>query len=81
MKKKHLTVVALLIAVCAVAADNVQQRIVPSPGVGIPVRWPSTPPADCPFEKSKERTGIVFTGRYKNYTGADTWYPSWASDD
>jgi len=43
--------------------------------------WPSTPPAGCPFEKSEGPSGIVFTGRTKTYTGADTWYPSWASDD
>jgi hypothetical protein len=44
--------------------------------------WPSEPPEDCPFEKSPEITGIEFTGRHGNYTGlADTWYPTWASDD
>ena len=45
-----------------------------------PKVWPSTPPADCPFEKSKEITGVAFTGRHKEYTRADTWYPSWAAD-
>jgi len=45
-----------------------------------PKVWPSTPPADCPFEKSKQITGVAFTGRHKEYTGADTWYPSWAAD-
>lgn len=43
-------------------------------------RWPSTRPADCPFENSKEMTGIAFTGRHGEYTGADTWYPTWAED-
>ena len=42
--------------------------------------WPSDPPADCPFPKSTVITGIVFTGRHNRYTGADTWYPSWAAD-
>ena len=42
--------------------------------------WPSKPPADCPFEKSKDLLGIAFTGRHKEYTAADTWYPSWAAD-
>jgi hypothetical protein len=44
-------------------------------------RWESTPPPDCPFEPSDLLTGMTFTGRYANYTFADTWYPAWASDD
>jgi hypothetical protein len=44
-------------------------------------RWPSSAPADCPFPRSREISGIAFTGRHAEYTGADTWYPSWASDD
>jgi hypothetical protein len=43
--------------------------------------WPSTPPADCPFESSDSIKALAFTGRHAEYTGADTWYPSWASDD
>ena len=42
--------------------------------------WPSQPPADCPLPQSTSFTGIGFTGRHAAYTGADTWYPSWASD-
>ena len=42
--------------------------------------WPSAVPEGCPFERSGEITGITFTGRHREYTGADTWYPSWASD-
>ena len=79
-----LTAGAVLVTGClqsTAAENNVQQRIVPSPGAGMPMRWPSTPPDGCPFEKSEIRSDIVFTGRYKNYTRADTWYPSWASDD
>src|SRR6266849_2188731 len=44
-------------------------------------KWPSNPPADCPFEASKDLTGVIFTGHHAEYTGADTWYPSWATDD
>ncbi|MBL7110510.1 MAG: hypothetical protein ISS19_01035 [Bacteroidales bacterium] len=46
-----------------------------------PFIWKSQPPADCPFELSKDLTGISFTGRSSNYRLADTWYFSWASDD
>jgi len=42
--------------------------------------WPSPPPPDCPFPRSDTLVGIGFTGRHAEYTGADTWYPSWASD-
>ena len=36
---------------------------------------------DCPFRESRQFKGIKFTGRHAEYTQADTWYPSWASDD
>ena len=45
-----------------------------------PFRWPSKTPADCPFPPSGQFSGIEFTGRYRNYTNADTWYPTWADD-
>ncbi len=45
-----------------------------------PYDWPNDPPADYAGERSARITGISFTGRYANYTGADTWYPSWAPD-
>jgi hypothetical protein len=31
--------------------------------------------------KSNEIKNIQFTGRYANYTDADTWYPTWAGND
>ncbi len=43
-------------------------------------QWRSEPPADCPFQPSASLTGVEFTGRHAEYTTADTWYPSWASD-
>ena len=45
-----------------------------------PFIWPVSNVDECPFLKSKEITDIEFTGRFANYTKADTWYPSWASD-
>jgi len=47
----------------------------------VPTVWESDPPADCPFEQSKDIIGIAFTRQYVSYTDADTFYPSWASDD
>lgn len=43
--------------------------------------WKSTPPDGIPFEQSKDFKGIRFLGRCSDYNVADTWYPSWASDD
>ena len=53
----------------------------PAQEVTVGKEWKSEPPADCPFEASDAVVGISFTGRNKTYEGADTWYPSWASDD
>ncbi len=58
-------------------AGGVQQRLVPIHGGRL---WPSMPPPDCPFERSKTLTGVFLTGRHRVYTSADTWYPSWAAD-
>ncbi len=59
-------------------AEEVRQRLVgrPTPVVA----FSAEAPADCPLEESKQFAGIVFTGRHKVYTTADTWYPSWAAD-
>ncbi|CAE7214229.1 unnamed protein product [Symbiodinium natans] len=42
--------------------------------------WPNQPPSDIPFERSELFTEVHFTGRYAEYGGADTWYPSWGAD-
>ena len=42
--------------------------------------WPVANEPEWPFQKSKELMDIEFSGRFANYTKADTWYPSWASD-
>jgi len=45
-----------------------------------PYEWPDNQPEDCPFAESSEIIKVVFTGRYANYTHADTWFPMWAAD-
>jgi hypothetical protein len=45
-----------------------------------PAPWPGTAPADCPYPESDRFKGLHFTGRHAEYTGADTWYFSWAAD-
>lgn len=42
--------------------------------------WPVSNEAEWPVKISNELMGIEFSGRFANYTKADTWYPSWASD-
>jgi hypothetical protein len=42
--------------------------------------WENEIPEYCPFERSKDIKKVVFTGRYANYTGADTWYLQSAPD-
>ncbi len=56
------------------------ERLVPAPQPKPYRVWPSTPPADCPFPRSTTLVGLGFTGHHAEYTGADTWYPSWAAD-
>lgn len=43
-------------------------------------RWADNTPEGMPWERSKVFTDILFTGKYANYTNADTWYPAWADD-
>lgn len=43
--------------------------------------WKSDPPSGCPFEQSKDLTGIKFLGLKSGFHVGDTWYPSWADDD
>ena len=45
-----------------------------------PREWNDAPAAGCPAERSGNLRGVRFTGRHAEYTKADTWYPSWASD-
>jgi hypothetical protein len=42
--------------------------------------WKNEIPANCPFERSKDINKVIFSGRYANYTGADTWYFQSAAD-
>jgi hypothetical protein len=49
-------------------------------GTAAELEWNTPAPKDCPAPPSKDFSGLVFTGRHAEYTKADTWYPSWASD-
>ena len=86
---KHTTMKHPMIAGLAVLVTSLTvQGAEPKTGPDTPAAektyptglWRSEPPADCPFKPSASLTGVAFTGRHAEYTGADTWYPSWASD-
>ena len=68
------------LASCAMAANPVTVIDAPPSAANAMTPWPNELPTDCPFAKSATVTGVVFTGRHAEYTGADTWYPSWAAD-
>ena len=70
-----------LFAVVSTSTIFAGERIVKHQPRSGPLLWPSKPPEDIPFEQSKELVGILFTGVHSDYRMADTWYPSWASDD
>ncbi len=67
-------------ALAAAADSGVETRLVDAPAPAEGLCWPDEAPAECPFPPSADFRGVVFTGRHAEYTGADTWYPSWASD-
>ena len=78
LKLKWIVILAFICA-ATVQAEPLE-RLVDAPE-NRPYRlWPSRPPENCPFKPSDAIKGIAFTGRYVNYTNADTWYPSWAAD-
>ncbi len=74
---------ALWCVSCAMAAEPAVFSLIdapPPPPANVLIPWPSEVPAGCPYPQSATLTGIAFTGRHAEYTGADTWYPSWAAD-
>ncbi len=81
---------ALLLMLSALAStgladEKLQRREIAAPprkpAIGPENVWLSETPADCPFSRSVTLRGLRFTGRHAEYTNADTWYPSWASDN
>jgi len=89
MEANFLSKTKLLLIVKAIIALNIllpcscqgDDKAIDAPEKAPYRVWNSNPPDDCPFEKSNEIADIAFTGRQRSYTTADTWYPSWGSDD
>lgn len=80
MKTILLTII-LILSSQSLFAQYRESVIKLTPKAWGPLLWKSKPPEGCPVEQSKDLAAIVFTGRHADYTYADTWYPSWASDD
>lgn len=78
-KPLHAQVLALGLALASSAASAGEGLILAPPNAPYRV-WPSEPPPHCPFPRSDSLVAVGFTGRHAEYTGADTWYPSWAAD-
>src|SRR5437764_4231324 len=87
MKTQRLRAVKILLSLLTLAA--LAWPAVSSASIGPaatgntgPVTWTNI----IPFSPSPTYSGVTFTGPWASYTGgssqgADTWYPSWASDD
>ncbi len=75
MREILLSGLMIALTMTGASAENNAQ-----PATGNGIQWGSEIPEDCPFERSPELSGLSFTDRHAEYTGADTWYPSWASD-
>lgn len=71
----------LLVGGLCLAESAHNPEIEPETGTFPSFIWPSAPPAACPFPRSRSFSGVRFQGRYARYAHADTWYPSWASDN
>jgi len=73
---------SIILAILLIISPASAQKLVDAPDkTQTPYRqWDTPKPADCPFPASKVIIGLGFTGRHAEYTNADTWYPSWASD-
>jgi len=79
------TLISLLLVSLATAwademAGSVQFRTVPPPEFKAAYRVWREAPGEPLAPRSEALRGLGFTGRHAEYTGADTWYPSWASD-
>jgi len=73
-------VTAFAVVLVVNSEAQVTERLVVAPEARSNRPWPSTPPPGCPFPRSEGLRGLGFTGRHAEYTGADTWYPTWAAD-
>ncbi|MEM9252358.1 MAG: hypothetical protein AAGB29_08415 [Planctomycetota bacterium] len=83
MSRSHLSIAAALLTLVAAhsSESHAEQDIWMAHGTGPAVRYDASTAlgANAPA-RSEAFADVEFTGRYANYTKADTWYPTWGSD-
>src|ERR1035437_6250224 len=77
MKSRNILII-LLMTICIGSYTNGQLK--PDTLTYKPFIWKSEAPADCPFERSAELSGIKLLGIKSGFHFGDTWYPTWADD-
>ncbi len=77
--KRSTTLLAAVLVLCTSAGAHAQVK--PDTLRYEPFVWASRPPAECPFPASNTLKGIRFLGVKSGFHVADTWYPTWGSDD
>ena len=77
MANRHI-LIFLLISICIGSYTNGQLK--PDTLSYKPFIWKSESPADCPFERSHDLSGIKLLGLKSGFHFGDTWYPTWADD-
>ncbi len=75
-----MNTIRLLIVLVTCIASLSHAQVRPDTLRYTPFIWESAPPSDCPFEPSKDLSGIRFLGVKSGFRVGDTWYPSWAAD-
>jgi len=78
--KTH-SILSLLFLLSAFFSTSAQTQLKPDTLSYKSFVWKSETPDDCPFQQSKELTGIRFSGLKSGFHFGDTWYPSWDADD
>ncbi|MEM1013402.1 MAG: hypothetical protein AAGI46_14420 [Planctomycetota bacterium] len=82
MRKHTRTFAVACIAAVALSSNaRGEEAVWRLTGTGPSVRYDASQVEGDEAPNASDRfTGVEFTGLYANYTRADTWYPTWASD-
>jgi len=81
MGRNRTIIVFVVLLIFEVAAISQSSDLKPEILRFEPFVWISEIPQDCPFEQSRDITGIQFLGVKSGYHYGDTWYPTWAAND
>ena len=79
--KNFCTGMIFVLLVAAISGNAGQRMVDTTAATTTGKTWPNQAPAVCTFPKPDAFAGLGFTGRHVEYTGTDTWYSSWTSDN